>query len=621
MRSVLDTLCSMAEETWPRTKCAILLYDPRSKRLHHGAAPSLPDRLHRKSDVGVLARCASSARRMVVPNLADDVSWGSCEELLDDLGVRTAWIEPILSSDRELLGVAVLYGDEPRELSTVEGEFLEHLAETAGLTISSYRTQRAAEEGERFRFALIDAASDAILTIAADGRVAHANRAAEALFGVMAKRFTGRPVSELFSEGDVMLGPPRPSVAEAVHRSGTTFPVEVVPIEVNFGTGRDVLLVRKQPGSEEQCARDLRLAEGRYRRLFDLAPDLYATVSLRGQVTDLNETGLEMLGYTRPEVLGGNIVRWLNEETRKSLPAWTSALESSRQLVNEPCTLIRKDGTALRTSLNARMGRDSDGHAEVCIALRDISRRMALQESLEESERYEMTGRLAAGIAHDVNNPLQAILLHMSIVEDGLGPDFAEQESWRLVHAGVERIRQVVGSLMDLHRVGRSRVDSVDLNELVDEAAGLLATQLQVNGIRLDLSCSDSLPRLSAVPQHVYQIAVDLMMNGIGAMPEGGVLSVSTRLQSGDVVLEVRDTGNGFEPAELEAIDDPFRSGPERVGGLGLFVTRRLVEDQGGTMEIDSDPGKGCCVRVVLPQRVPRSHEAASDHSPPPVIC
>nr|MCU0254878.1 ATP-binding protein [Acidobacteriota bacterium] len=268
-------------------------------------------------------------------------------------------------------------------------------------------------------------------------------------------------------------------------------------------------------------------------------------------------------------------------------------------------TVLRRDGTPIETIVNAAAVRDDQGQLVGAHAvLRDITSRLALQRQLHQADRLVATGRLAAGVAHEINNPLQAIMLHLTLVESALPDEFAEREAFERVREGVRRIRQIVAALLDLHRGSDQHLQPVDVHAVVDEALGLAQTPLRHGGVRIVRDLATELPHVWAVERHLYQVVLNLVLNALDAMRDGGQLTVRTRflLAAGEVEIDIGDTGPGIPESLLPQIFDPFFTGGDRSRtGLGLFVTYGLVRQHGGRLQVDSQPGRGSTFRVFFP--------------------
>ncbi len=337
--------------------------------------------------------------------------------------------------------------------------------------------------------------------------------------------------------------------------------------------------------------------------LYDSSPDFYAVLTPAGEVLHVNRGLAAGLARERDEMIGADAARFIAPASYELLRTAMGELRRTGKLDRGECQLIRADGSLVDTSLRASAEIGPAGEmTRLRVVLRDITRRKALQRTLAQTERMVNTGRLAASVAHEIHNPLQALLVHLSLVSGALPDDFAEHESWERVLEGAERIRQVVNDLLDLHRVGRQRKEPVDLNAIVLEALGLAGGQFRAGDIDVNVRLDESLPHISGVSQQLYQVVLNLLLNAAGAMDQGGRLEVTTRIHDGQVALEVRDDGPGMAPDELPLIFDPLYTSRKRHGtGLGLFVTDNLIKQHNGNIEVESRPDEGTLVRIILP--------------------
>ncbi len=229
--------------------------------------------------------------------------------------------------------------------------------------------------------------------------------------------------------------------------------------------------------------------------------------------------------------------------------------------------------------------------------------REAMRARLVEIDALVSTGRLAASVAHEIRGPLQAVLTHLALVERALPRDFPERESWDLAVAGLERIREIVGEFLGVHRTSATPPSRVDCNALVRAVAGLVEGHARALGVRLTLELDDDPPIVAGSFGRLFQIVLNLVLNAVEAMPQGGVALLVAESRDDRAFLEVRDRGRGIPPERIETIFEPFESSGKSAGtGLGLYVARRLAEEHGGAIEVASRLGVGTTFRVVLPR-------------------
>lgn len=234
----------------------------------------------------------------------------------------------------------------------------------------------------------------------------------------------------------------------------------------------------------------------------------------------------------------------------------------------------------------------------------DITARRQLEEQLRQAQKMEALGRLAGGMAHDFNNVMQAVLALTPWLAQIRGDPDRHQEGLRELEQQVSRASGLSRQLLLFARGQRARLFRVDLNEIVRDSTALLRRLIREN-IRFDLETLDERLFVDADPVQIEQVLMNLVLNGVDAMPSGGRLLLRTGRDDGQAWIEVRDTGHGIPAAIRDKVFEPFFStkDAEHGTGLGLTVTRSIVSSHGGTMELDSREGDGTSFRVALPLR------------------
>ncbi len=382
-------------------------------------------------------------------------------------------------------------------------------------------------------------------------------------------------------------------------------------IQLLRASGRDVApaLSRWLRGTEGLAGRYAgawRRAETRLRVLFDGSPDMHVLVDGRGRIREVNRAVRETAGWPEEALVGRHLVRFVPAAERPRVLSVVRLLQGTGRISDFETRVRRLDGTELEISASATLvPGEGPGTGGAHVVLRDVTQRNRLQRRIWQADRLAVTGRIAAGVAHEINNPLQAILMHLALLEPGLSRDPSVRQAWHRVRKGVERIRGIVSDLLDLHRGSDGgRSDPADVNRVAFEALELIQVPVRHQGIRLRVSLADDLPPVRIVEQHLYQVLLNLLLNAIGAMPGGGQLALRTRWLAGvrEVEIDVADTGPGVPEHLLPHIFEPFHGGEDSPGtGLGLFVTWGLVHRAGGRIQVDSVPGRGTTFRVFVP--------------------
>ncbi len=235
-------------------------------------------------------------------------------------------------------------------------------------------------------------------------------------------------------------------------------------------------------------------------------------------------------------------------------------------------------------------------------ALRDHVREIERsQKRLIQSEKLAAIGRLTASIAHEVNNPLQSLRNCLDLAAREGMDEARRQEYLRLAQKELDRLSWIMRQMLDFYRPEAAARQWVDLNELLREVVMLTSAQCESRGVKVSLDLDKDLPRVRAVGFQLQQVALNLVLNALEAMPQGGRLSIRTQGRRERVVVTVRDTGVGIPREELPRIFEPFYTSKARGTGLGLAVSYGIVSAHGGVIEVESDVGAGSTFRIKLP--------------------
>ena len=253
--------------------------------------------------------------------------------------------------------------------------------------------------------------------------------------------------------------------------------------------------------------------------------------------------------------------------------------------------------------------RDEDGRATHVVGImRDISERKQAHQALVQSEKLATTGRLAASLAHEINNPLQTVVGCLGLAEESMqasGDGDEEVEAYvSMAHDELQRAARIVSRLRDLSRPtdpGRGR--PTDVNELIDSVLQVSRKDLKNHQIQVVRHLDQELPRPVVVADRIKQVILNLVLNARDAMESGGELHVTTAYDEGndEVVISIADQGPGISEEMRDRLFDPFFSTKDDGSGLGLFVSQNIVREHGGRIEVSSVVGEGATFHIHLP--------------------
>lgn len=241
---------------------------------------------------------------------------------------------------------------------------------------------------------------------------------------------------------------------------------------------------------------------------------------------------------------------------------------------------------------------------------RDITHHEVLQRRLLLTEQMTSLGRLAASVAHEVGNPLQSAMGCLELCREDRQLSAGAREYLDLALGELSRMSRTMDSLRNLYRPPQINWESVQLNQIVRQVAQFTRGQLEKARVRLELELDEELPPISGQPDALRQVLLNLTLNAQEAMPRGGTIKVSTHRKPTDRLcrIVVQDTGVGIGREQLDYLFEPFRSGKAQGVGLGLYLSKQIVEQHGGQITITSQPGQGTIVTMLLPWSEARPH-------------
>ena len=346
-----------------------------------------------------------------------------------------------------------------------------------------------------------------------------------------------------------------------------------------------------------------------YEDLLGSLQDAVVVVDPGGRIRSVNQAAEELIGLSahplndRPFEQAFPHDRPLQELVRKTL-------ESGRTRTDFDARLTRSDGSQVVVSAVGSLIRDAGGEARgVVLALRDQTRIRELEERLSRSDRLAALGTVAAGVAHEIRNPLAGLRGAAQLLEGerDFPPAFKEYTS--VIIKEVDRLAAIVETLLSFASPRAPVLRPYNLHQILDSLLFLEQAPLRDRGVSVQRVYDPQLPEILADPAEIHQLFLNLIRNGVEAMPGGGELTIRTRYERSSqrcgglsvAVAEIVDQGAGFDPEIERHLFTPFFTTKEGGTGLGLAICLRIVEDHGGVMEAASQPGKGSSFRVMLP--------------------
>lgn len=331
-------------------------------------------------------------------------------------------------------------------------------------------------------------------------------------------------------------------------------------------------------------------------------------VDADGIVTRCNTTFEEMLELNREQVVGQLVINLFDENFSVNLLQILGTSRWHLQELRHAYKLHTKSSTGKGLIINAAVAplrTIAKGQTGAIIVLENVTSRIKLEESLQQSEKLSSIGLLAAGVAHEVNTPLTGVSSYTQMLL-GMIPETDPKHALLLkVQKQTERASNIAGNLLNFSRVGNTtEFDEINVNKILNDTLQLLELQLRQSSVEIVKNYSQVLPMISGNAGKLQQVFTNLILNARDAMFENGRITISTMVEDEDsIVIEISDTGTGIETENLSKIFDPFftTKGVGSGTGLGLAVTYGIVQEHSGTIIATSVIGEGTTFRLELP--------------------
>lgn len=491
------------------------------------------------------------------------------------------------------------------------------------------------DDGDPLFRAVVEAALDAIVVIDERGNIRSVNSATERLFGYGADELTGRNVNILMPEPYASahdsylanyLGTGRRKIigigreVEGRRKDGSVFPMDLLVGEAKAG-GETIFVGIIRDISERKAAEAARRdGELRLRSILDTVPDAIIVIDERGLVQSFSPAAERLFGYKAAEIAGKNVNMLMPSPYREAHDGYLDRYRKTgeRRIIGIGRVVVgrRKNGETFPMELAVSEfvvadGRYFTGFVRDLTEQQEAARRLQdLQSELLHASRLSVMGQMASTMAHELNQPLTAIVNYLEAARTMLtqAPDRPERigELMQRAAAQAERAGGVIRQLRQFVSKGETERSRENLNTLVEEALAIAMVGARQTGVRVTLELDHELPPVLCNPVQIQQIIINLARNAVEAMEEIDTreLTIATCARSDSVEVTVADTGQGLVAEVAERLFEPFLTTKRNGMGLGLSISREIAEAHNGRLVAAARPGGGTEFRLTLPRDV-----------------
>jgi len=471
-----------------------------------------------------------------------------------------------------------------------------------------------------------------VLTMDKDARINFFNRSAEEITGYTKEEALNKDCCEILKSEVCEESCPLKEILETgkpvfnyeiaiTNKSGNQVPVNITTAPLRDSNNEIIGAVEnfRDLTKHKGLWGKLREERNKAQQYLNIAGVIIVAINEKGVVSLINKKGCQVLGYKEEEILDKNwfdlCVPERDRDERKSV--FTQVMSGEREEVEDyENTIVTKSGEERIIAWHNTTLRDEEGNIIGTLSSgEDITVRKLTEEELIQSEKLASLGQLAASVVHEVNNPLAGIMVYIKLFlkkyrENKLQDEKTESQLLKM-EKELDRTTRIIRNLLTFARQSEPSMSPVEINKVIDAALPLVENQINLENIILMKNLDTELPLVQADFDKIQQVLINIMLNAIQAMPEGGTLTIASstaravRIRDSyknAVRIDITDTGVGISQENLKKLFTPFFTTKEKgVGvGLGLSVVHGIIGKHKGKIDVESEPGKGTTFTIFL---------------------
>ena len=364
----------------------------------------------------------------------------------------------------------------------------------------------------------------------------------------------------------------------------------------------------------KQMEREIRKANDFLNNIIHNSANAIMAADMTGTIILWNQAAEEILGYKTNDVVGKlNITQVYPEGMAKKVMGKLREGNVRRKgrLKFYPVVLLKKDGQIAEGNISASIVYDENRQEIATVGIfMDLKERLEMerrlkttQEQLLQSEKLAAMGRLTSQIAHELNNPLYGIMNTLELMKTEISPGNNRRTILEMALSETVRLSELLHKMLTFSKPDQKEKQPVDINTILDEILLLHEKQFSENNIIIEIHLADGMPSVLASKNQLRQVFLNMFHNAGDAMPDGGILTVKTAVEDGEIAIEISDNGIGINEKDIKNIFDAFFTTKSSVKGvgLGLSVCYGFIAEHGGDIQVTSEQGVGTCFKITLP--------------------
>ncbi|TYS61195.1 PAS domain S-box protein [Sutcliffiella horikoshii] len=462
---------------------------------------------------------------------------------------------------------------------------------------------------ERFR-EMFQHALDAIVLVDNNGQIKRANPAASRAFELPLDDLVRAKLHEFVPKNDkkvfsiVKQFGARGEIREELEFHMPNGQKKLLEFTANKGIidGFNMIIFRNV-SERRKMEKDLRESEQKFRKIFNNAMDGILLWDNKCNIIDANPNASKILGLSKEELMNNSLHWYIQHDQLKVIQSQWKECPESEELSGEVC--LEGERGAKIIEYSAKKNVIEGLHMTI---FRNITEKREMENQLRKSDTLTVVGELAAGIAHEIRNPMTALKGFIQLLQNSMGEDQYAMY-FDVITSELKRIESIITEFLVLAKPQAISYQRKNTTVIMKETLDLLSAQASLENVQFITSIEEGLPDIYCEPNQLKQVFINILKNAIEVMPKGGTVSVGLeKIEGEQVLISIRDEGTGIPEDKLKKLGEPFYTTKERGTGLGLMVSYKIVEEHNGTIEVSSKLGKGTTFHIKLPIGSPTVH-------------
>ncbi|MGD6780656.1 PAS domain-containing sensor histidine kinase [Sutcliffiella horikoshii] len=462
---------------------------------------------------------------------------------------------------------------------------------------------------ERFR-EMFQHALDAIVLVDNNGQIKRANPAASRAFELPLDDLVRAKLHEFVPKNDkkvfsiVKQFGARGEIREELEFHMPNGQKKLLEFTANKGIidGFNMIIFRNV-SERRKMEKDLRESEQKFRKIFNNAMDGILLWDNKCNIIDANPNASKILGLSKEELMNNSLHWYIQHDQLKVIQSQWKECPESEELSGEVC--LEGERGAKIIEYSAKKNVIEGLHMTI---FRNITEKREMENQLRKSDTLTVVGELAAGIAHEIRNPMTALKGFIQLLQNSMGEDQYAMY-FDVITSELKRIESIITEFLVLAKPQAISYQRKNATVIMKETLDLLSAQASLENVQFITSIEEGLPDIYCEPNQLKQVFINILKNAIEVMPKGGTVSVALeKIEGEQVLISIRDEGTGIPEDKLKKLGEPFYTTKERGTGLGLMVSYKIVEEHNGTIEVSSKLGKGTTFHIKLPIGSPTVH-------------